>query len=259
MKLKLQFIIATIIVSAICISDAFGQQAQLTFSGSGGSQFSVTLQNTVTYTIGSTPCTNASIFVFKGVGTPQSAADPAFQDVTGNITFTVNGGAATPINTQANQFTVNEVMPNDLVLYNAPFSSLPANSTIVLSPGTVTTVNNINGTLPANGSFDTFIVNSNGVRCASAVTPTAASVLVSGRVTTAQGRGIRNVQITLTDANGNERTAQTTAFGYYRFDDVTAGETVTLTAKARRFKFNQSSIVRTTNESISDADFVSEQ
>jgi filamentous hemagglutinin family protein len=257
MKIKLQLLVAAFFVLAIYIPAVFGQQAQLTFSGSGGSQFSVTLQNTVTYTIGSTPCTNASIFVFKGVGTPQSTTDPAFQNVTGNITFTVNGGAATPINTQANQFTVNEVMPNDLVLYNAPFSSLPANSTIVLSPGMVTTVNNLNGTLPANGAFDTFIVNSNGVRCASAVTPTAASVFVFGRVTTAQGRSIRNVQITLTDANGNERTAQTTAFGYYHFEEVMAGETVTLSAKARRFNFVQSSIVRTTNESIVDADFVS--
>lgn len=88
--------------------------------------------------------------------------------------------------------------------------------------------------------------------------PTAANVSVVGRAMNSSGRGIRNVMITLTDANGIERTAQTTAFGYYHFDDVTAGETVTLTAKARRFKFNQSSIVRTTNESINDADFISE-
>lgn len=88
--------------------------------------------------------------------------------------------------------------------------------------------------------------------------PTAANVIISGRVTTASGRGIGNVQIIFTDSNGNSKTAQTTAFGYYRFDDVTAGETVTLTVKARRFKFVQSTIVRTTNESIADADFVSE-
>lgn len=86
--------------------------------------------------------------------------------------------------------------------------------------------------------------------------PTAATVSVSGRVLSSQGRGIRNVTITMTDAQGNERTARTTGFGYYRFDEVAAGETVTLTAKARRYRFTQSSIVRTTNESFSDADFV---
>lgn len=89
--------------------------------------------------------------------------------------------------------------------------------------------------------------------------PTAANVTVSGRVTTASGRGIRSVQITMTGANGNKRTAQTTTFGYYQFDNVTAGETVTLSVKARQFRFEQSTIVRTTNDSISDGDFVSEQ
>jgi phosphatidate phosphatase APP1 len=68
---------------------------------------------------------------------------------------------------------------------------------------------------------------------------------------------IRNVQITLTDANGNERTAQTTAFGYYHFEEVMAGETVTLSAKARRFNFVQSSIVRQPTNQFVDADFVS--
>lgn len=63
----------------------------------------------------------------------------------------------------------------------------------------------------------------------------------------------------MTDSAGNQRSVQTTAFGYYRFGNVIAGETVTITAKARRFRFVQSSIVRTTNESVTDADFISEQ
>jgi CSLREA domain-containing protein len=91
------------------------------------------------------------------------------------------------------------------------------------------------------------------------VAPTAASVSVSGKVTTNTGRGIKNVQITMIDANGIARTATSTTFGYYRFNNVVAGETLTITAKARQFRFNQSSIVRTANESINDADFVSEQ
>jgi hypothetical protein len=89
--------------------------------------------------------------------------------------------------------------------------------------------------------------------------PTSANISVSGRVITASGRGIRNVQITLIDAQGNQRTATSTTFGYYRFDNVAAGETVTLSVKARQFRFNQPTIVRTTNESVSNADFVSQQ
>jgi hypothetical protein len=52
--------------------------------------------------------------------------------------------------------------------------------------------------------------------------PTAASV--SGRVMTASGRGIRNVIITMTDSQGNERTATTSSVGYYRFDNIAAGK-----------------------------------
>jgi glucose/arabinose dehydrogenase len=86
---------------------------------------------------------------------------------------------------------------------------------------------------------------------------TAAPVVVSGRVFSASGRGIRNVTITMTEADGNERTTRTSTFGYYRFEDVAAGVTVTLTAKARRFRFDQSTIVRTTDESVTNADFIS--
>ncbi len=42
--------------------------------------------------------------------------------------------------------------------------------------------------------------------------PTAASVTVSGKVTNNQGRGIRNVLITMTDSNGKVQTARTTAY-----------------------------------------------
>jgi hypothetical protein len=85
--------------------------------------------------------------------------------------------------------------------------------------------------------------------------PTAASVTVSGRVVTQSGRGVGNVQITMTDANGNKRTATTTSFGFYRFNDVEAGSTVILSARAKRINFTQSSLVRTVNEQISDAYF----
>jgi hypothetical protein len=61
----------------------------------------------------------------------------------------------------------------------------------------------------------------------------------------------------MTEADGNERTTRTSTFGYYRFEDVAAGVTVTLTAKARRFRFDQSTIVRTTDESVTNADFIS--
>jgi len=86
--------------------------------------------------------------------------------------------------------------------------------------------------------------------------PTAATVTVGGRVTTATGRGIRNVVVRLTDANGNVRTATTSTFGYYRFADVAAGETYVITAKGRRFAFSQSSQVLNINDDTNEVNFV---
>jgi len=67
--------------------------------------------------------------------------------------------------------------------------------------------------------------------------PTAAAVSVGGKVITANGAGIRNIRVTLTGANGQNRTTITGSFGYFRFDEVTAGETYVLTAVGKRFEF----------------------
>jgi hypothetical protein len=257
MKHKLQFIITAIIALVIYTSAIYGQ-AKLTFSGGNNSKLSITLTQPVTYSITNSNCSSATLFfVFDETGNPFLNTS---SNVTGTITYSVNGGAPQPFTFAASGSTSNEVSTNDIYLNNSNTSGAPNTSTVVLSAGTITTSNNIIAPPPANGSYTTFITNISGNRCSNVVGgTTAASVSVSGKVTTASGRGIRNVMITMIDSQGIVRTAQTTAFGYYRFDDVAAGETVTLTAKAKQFRFDQSTIVRTTNESITDADFVSEK
>jgi hypothetical protein len=86
--------------------------------------------------------------------------------------------------------------------------------------------------------------------------PTAASVTVGGRVITSRGRGIRNVVVTMTDLNGNTRTATSSSSGYYRFTDVPAGETYIFTARGKRFSFRQNSQVHSIVEDIDDINFV---
>lgn len=86
--------------------------------------------------------------------------------------------------------------------------------------------------------------------------PTAASVSVSGRVLTTNGRGIRNVMIIMTDSSGAIRTATTTSFGYYTFADVPAGETYILTARAKRFSFAQPTQVVSVSEETTEINFV---
>lgn len=68
--------------------------------------------------------------------------------------------------------------------------------------------------------------------------PTAAGVNIGGRVTTAGGRGIRNVMLTLISAGTGEIFyARSGLFGSYRFEDIPAGQTYVLTVSARRFLF----------------------
>ncbi len=90
------------------------------------------------------------------------------------------------------------------------------------------------------------------------LSPTAASVTVGGRVTTAAGRGIRNVRVNLTDVNGETQTTLTGKFGFYRFTDVPAGETYIFSVSARRYAFSQNAQVRSIIEETNDVNFTAD-
>ncbi len=85
---------------------------------------------------------------------------------------------------------------------------------------------------------------------------TAAGAAVAGRVLTANGRGIGSVYVTLTDADGDTRTAVTTSFGYYRFEDVPAGQTYVIGATAKRYTFGQPTRVLNLNADDYTVNFV---
>jgi hypothetical protein len=85
------------------------------------------------------------------------------------------------------------------------------------------------------------------------VTPSAANVTVSGRVSTEGGRGISNARVTLTDSNGGTRTAITGTFGYYRFDEVESGQTYVISVISKRYQFSPR-VISVTDE-IAGLDF----
>lgn len=66
---------------------------------------------------------------------------------------------------------------------------------------------------------------------------TAAGVSISGRVLTSTGRGLSNASVVLTDTHGISHTTRTTSFGYYRFNDMAAGETYIATVVSKRYRF----------------------
>ncbi|MDQ4120906.1 MAG: carboxypeptidase-like regulatory domain-containing protein [Acidobacteriota bacterium] len=88
--------------------------------------------------------------------------------------------------------------------------------------------------------------------------PTAASVTVGGRVKTANGRGIRNVIITIAFPTGERRSVVSSAFGYYRFADIPAGETYILSVAAKRYSFSQPTQIRNLVGETEDIDFVAD-
>jgi hypothetical protein len=85
---------------------------------------------------------------------------------------------------------------------------------------------------------------------------TTIEVTIEGRAVTANGRGIPNVVLTLTDSSGNKRTARTSSLGYYRFKGVAVGQTYNIAAQAKRFIFNQPSQTLNINENAINVDFV---
>jgi hypothetical protein len=83
--------------------------------------------------------------------------------------------------------------------------------------------------------------------------PTAASVVVSGRVLSANGSGLRNAQVILTESNGATHRTNTGSFGNYEFGGIEAGQTVTVSVISRRYSFNTQ--VVSPQENVSDLNF----
>jgi len=90
--------------------------------------------------------------------------------------------------------------------------------------------------------------------CYSNLAPTAATVAIGGRVTGADGGGIRGAVVTMTSRTGVQRAALTNAFGYYTFDSVQAGTNYVMRATARQYTFT--SKVVNVADSLSNVDFV---
>jgi len=89
---------------------------------------------------------------------------------------------------------------------------------------------------------------------------TASNASLAGRVTTADGRGIRNATVVVT-GNGLQEPmiATTSSFGYYSLEGLAAGQTYVVTVNSRRYTFTAPSRVITLVDNLTDVDFVAEQ
>ncbi len=67
--------------------------------------------------------------------------------------------------------------------------------------------------------------------------PTAAGILISGRITDEDGKGLSRVSVSLTNRKGEVRMVLTNNFGNFKFTDFPAGESVVLGATHKQYKF----------------------
>lgn len=89
--------------------------------------------------------------------------------------------------------------------------------------------------------------------------PTASTASISGRILTAESGGVRNVIISLTGLSGGRaRTARSTTFGFYRFENIPVGETYILTVQTKRFVFLPDTRIVTLLDDLTDVDFTAQ-
>ena len=108
------------------------------------------------------------------------------------------------------------------------------------------------GTNSSSGSFSV-----KGGFWTAQLTPSAATVSVGGRVTVegANGKGILNVRVSVTDAGGTTRSVLTGRGGKYRFDDLEAGQIYVFTVTAKRYTFDQPTVVHSATENFDELNF----
>ncbi len=207
---------------------------------------------------------------FTGTSPGAGSANAAVENGTATATLTINqAGTATFItaesadpSTQGQPFTVFYA-----VTVNAPGAGTPTGN-VTVSDGVDSCVGTVaagqcNLTLSTAGERTLTATYAGDANFSGSVSPgephtvvplTAASVEISGRVTTTSGRGLTRVRVTITDQSGNSRQVATNPFGYFRFADVQAGQTYIVSASARQYIF--ASQLVTVNETLTNLNFI---
>lgn len=82
------------------------------------------------------------------------------------------------------------------------------------------------------------LVTTFSARAVSLLSPTAATVTVSGRVVKPNGIGLRGATVRITDSSGNSRTVRTSSFGNFHFEEIESGGTYIISVSAKRYEFS---------------------
>ena len=141
--------------------------------------------------------------------------------------------------TGGNSATYNSSTPAQTIRFTSDF--LDFTQTNIRSSQLGVTGFDVPLTLNANGFLNSFFAQATGSFGTNPVPfynpPTSSEVNISGRILTADGRGISRAQVTMIDASGATRIATSNSFGYYNLDGVQAGQTVVVSVFNKRYSF----------------------
>ena len=124
---------------------------------------------------------------------------------------------------------------------------LLSGGTASVMSGSVNTISNIVAAQGVSGFSDWTLAE---------FAPSAATVSLGGRIVATDGRGISKAIVTLTDQNGDVRRILTGSLGYYRFDDVAAGQTCVLSVGSKRYQFAEPTRVISVADDALDIGFI---
>lgn len=125
---------------------------------------------------------------------------------------------------------------NALVTLNSNSSATFTLTATLSASATGTLVNTATVSAPFI-TTDSNLVNNSAIDTDIITVVTGASVTVSGQVFASYGRGLFGATVTLIEANGSTHFARTNPFGFYRFTDIEAGQTVILTVEHKTNTF----------------------
>jgi phage gp45-like len=89
--------------------------------------------------------------------------------------------------------------------------------------------------------------------------PTAAETSISGRITTPDGRGIKNIRVVVSGGALSQAVfAITNAFGYFRVEGLRAGDTYVVAVSGKRYLFDPPARIVSLDDEAFGIDFVGE-
>lgn len=199
---------------------------------------------TIQATAGTFDATTA--FTVRGNNGTLTGASPT-QSLTRNWTLEPSAGGITTANLTF------QYLETDL-----PIGADESNFDFLRRNGGMTTNEGIFNRNTTTNIFSLFGVTQFSDWTLGTLAPTAANVIVGGRVLTDTGRGISGASLSLIDSNGNVRITMTNPFGHYRFNNVEAAETYVISVSHKSFQFANPTQVINVSDSLTNIDFTAE-